>query len=550
MQVYLLGAFQAIRTGEGDLTFRSDSERALLAYLAVESHRPHRRDVLGALLWPETSQDQARNNLRVSLYRLKQSLETDDTPPGFLVSSRTEIQVLQVEPLWVDYLELAAMIDQTRRHDHADLRTCAECAADLDAAVQLYRGEFLEGFSLEDSEPFEAWVRSKREWAHRSVLGALFDLAEGAFSSGEPDEAEAYARRQLEMEPWREKAHRQLMIALALRDERPAALAQYTAYVEILAEELGAEPSSELEDLYDSIRSGNLEEAAFLPPPAAPGAEPGPGVPASEPAGTVPPPADSVPAEPLPDAPRGRSPGLLGWFFLAGVLLIVWLLSDRIVATRTRYDGFDNPVFDGSLDPQLWFFPHALPDELCAWEQVSGELALIAGPDPEARACVLRVAVPETAPGSELGEMEVKMRADNWDPAGSMGVALRVSASFVGGDWSVDCGLAVDPDGLSFVFSVSDTRLPEVRAILTAASRPVAPGTWYPVRLEVDPGTMEAVCLLEGEELGRFQPDDPEELRAANFVRELLPWESPGVRGEIRLDDFRIDAPPGAPASP
>ena len=60
----LLGPFQVTLDGQPVTDFKSDKVRALLAYLAVEADRPHRREVLAGLLWPEMPDRQARSNLR------------------------------------------------------------------------------------------------------------------------------------------------------------------------------------------------------------------------------------------------------------------------------------------------------------------------------------------------------------------------------------------------------------------------------------------------------------------------------------------------------
>ena len=51
--ISLLGSFQVTLDGTPVTALESDKVRALLAYLAVEADRPHRRDRLTGLLWPE-----------------------------------------------------------------------------------------------------------------------------------------------------------------------------------------------------------------------------------------------------------------------------------------------------------------------------------------------------------------------------------------------------------------------------------------------------------------------------------------------------------------
>jgi DNA-binding SARP family transcriptional activator len=75
----LLGPFQASLDGEPVTDFESTKVRALLAYLAVEADRTHRRDVLAGLLWPEWPDRDALSNLRYALYNLRQVIG-DRTP--------------------------------------------------------------------------------------------------------------------------------------------------------------------------------------------------------------------------------------------------------------------------------------------------------------------------------------------------------------------------------------------------------------------------------------------------------------------------------------
>jgi len=68
LSIALLGTIHVTLDGEPVTDFKSDKVRALLAYLAVEADRTHRRDALAGLLWPEQSNRDARSNLRYTLY--------------------------------------------------------------------------------------------------------------------------------------------------------------------------------------------------------------------------------------------------------------------------------------------------------------------------------------------------------------------------------------------------------------------------------------------------------------------------------------------------
>ena len=108
---------------------------------------------------------------------------------------------------------------------------------------------------------------TQREGLHIQALEALHTLAACHERRGEHEQVLRYARRELELEPWDEEAHRQCMRALALSGRRDAALAQYKACSAALAEELGVEPQPETTALYERIRDGSdVDEISLVPP--------------------------------------------------------------------------------------------------------------------------------------------------------------------------------------------------------------------------------------------------------------------------------------------
>lgn len=236
-------------------SFRSANNQGLLAYLALNSAHPISREVLAALLWPDESDEDAHNNLRQAIFRLRQLLsdgENGDTP--YLTITR---QSVQFNPNSDYSLDVDRFLRAIKSHD-------------LDAAAAAYTGELLPGFTCNSLE-FENWLRLEREQLHRLALEAMFEAAQDHLAARRFDKALAAARRQLALEPWREPAHRQSMQAYALTGDRAAALAQFETCREILEVELGIAPSQETIALMDEIKSGRfgrLETDEIIRPPA------------------------------------------------------------------------------------------------------------------------------------------------------------------------------------------------------------------------------------------------------------------------------------------
>jgi DNA-binding SARP family transcriptional activator len=260
LSVRLLGPFQVALGAEPVTTFESDKVRALLAYLVVEAGRPHRRERLAGLLWPEFPERSARSNLRGALTNLRRVMGDRGAVPPFLHISREALQFNTASDAWVD---VGAFVDRVG----AEVEP-SEAISPLEEALELYRGSFLEGFSLADSPVFEEWALLKRERFQRLFTQALRQLAECYAARGEYGVALGHARRLLELDPLMEAAHRQVMRLLVYSGERGAALAQYATCRRVLAAELDVAPSYETQRLYEQIRSGALEIA--LPPPTRP----------------------------------------------------------------------------------------------------------------------------------------------------------------------------------------------------------------------------------------------------------------------------------------
>lgn len=258
-----LGTFEVTVQGRLADTFPTDKVRALLVYLALEARetasrrsRPHRREALASLFWPELDDALALTNLRVALHRLRQTLDraAPHTSEALLRITRQTVQI-DYAALEVDAVTFQELLAACAAHSHAELSHCDECLQRLAAAVDLYHGELLAGFGLADAPVFEEWLLLRREMLHQQALTALHTLVSAHERRGELHQAHLCARRQLALDPFREESYRQLMAILARLGLASEALAQYEAYRRLLRKELGAEPEGEITALYEQIRA-------------------------------------------------------------------------------------------------------------------------------------------------------------------------------------------------------------------------------------------------------------------------------------------------------
>lgn len=247
--ISVLGPFQVSLENQPVIHFESNKVRALLSYLAVEPDRQHRREFLADLLWPSYPRRSALANLRYSISSLKKHLKSDET--DCLNIQWDSLQFNQSSLVEVDAWKFVDLIRSNSPKQPA--------VQNLEQAISLYRGSFLEGFCLPDSGPFEEWLLLKREQYTRLMLKTLNFLADYCESTGDYEQAQKYGWRQVEIESWLEEGYQQLMRSLALGGQRSAALSQFDACRKLLDRELGIEPGRETVKIYNAICQDDLD---------------------------------------------------------------------------------------------------------------------------------------------------------------------------------------------------------------------------------------------------------------------------------------------------
>lgn len=246
LKMSMLGPLQ-IHLGDVNLTqrFESNKVRALLVYLVARMDRPHSRETLAELLWQKTSSQSALANLRYALADLRRVIGDHAIQPPYLIVNRGSLQFNAHSEYDLDLSVFCELLKTT------DIEK-------LKQAVEIYKGDFLDGFPSVSSNPFEEWLILTREQIKQKFIEALTLIVNHHEKRSEFQQALPFARRLVEAEPWLEESHQQLMRVLALTGQRSNALAQYELCRCILASEFAVEPSKETVRIYESIRDGGL----------------------------------------------------------------------------------------------------------------------------------------------------------------------------------------------------------------------------------------------------------------------------------------------------
>ena len=222
---------------------------ALLTYLLV-TRQPHSRTQLADLLWADVPEQQAKTNLRYRLSDLRKVVG------DYVIANNETVTFNEELPHWVDVTAFTTYMT-TATVTTVAIPTTPTVEPDLlQELLNLYKGEFLSSFQLEEAPVFESWMQAQRHYLHDLRIKGLQLRTQQHLMQGDYVAGLALNQDLLTLEPWREEVHRQRMVLFALSGQRNAALKQYTRCCQVLAQELDVPPMPETTKLYEELKSG------------------------------------------------------------------------------------------------------------------------------------------------------------------------------------------------------------------------------------------------------------------------------------------------------
>jgi DNA-binding SARP family transcriptional activator/tetratricopeptide (TPR) repeat protein len=321
---------------------------ALLALVGLGTEQGLSRDRVLAYLWPESDTNRARNNLKQTLFQLRQELHEE-----VFVRGRGVLR-LETSAISVDACDFQAALDR----------------GNPTTAVTLYRGPFLDGFYLPGLAEFERWVESERVSLAQRYAGALEALAGTAARLGDHHGAADWWRRLAAHDPLSARNAVGLMRALSQAGDRAAALEHARIYEELVRGEFDSEPDPEVTELVKQLR-GKFARWTGTPAPKPALVPPPPSEQPAESPASLPTPARPPRRSPFPSiSPPGPTPArhrfrptlliMIGLFLLM-VLIDWWLVRDRAPAAGSpdlvavfpfTFSGVGEPRFlrDGTVE--------------------------------------------------------------------------------------------------------------------------------------------------------------------------------------------------------
>lgn len=270
-RIFLFGRFQ-IQVDEDPIpSFETRKVQELFCYMLLHRGRPHSREGLASLLWSDKPTPQARKYLRQALWQLQSCLENagEHAFRRMLVVEDDWVTMSRDAALWLDVSLFEQSYQLCKGRPGRDLTP--EMAQALQLAIQLYRGDLLEGW-------YQEWCLFERERYQAQYLAMLDKMLDYCEASCDYEGGLAYGESVLRCDRARERTHRRLMRLYWLLGDRTAALRQYDRCVSALAEDLDVKPSARTLALYQQIRAdrpvlsqcNEVDGEPAIPEPASP----------------------------------------------------------------------------------------------------------------------------------------------------------------------------------------------------------------------------------------------------------------------------------------
>ncbi len=228
LELRLLGQFE-IRLDGQVVDLPSRPAQSLLAYLALTAPTAHRRELLAGLLWPDSTDSNARGYLRQALWRVRKAIGDE-----YLIADELAIAFNGDGNYWLDAAELQRDLSTTASTD------------ELTQTLLVYQGQLLPGFYFD-------WADLERERLQSTFETRLAVLMDKLTAERRWPQVLEWGERWIALGQVPEPAYRALMLARHSLGDRSGMAAIYQRCVDALERELSVEPSPATRELYERL---------------------------------------------------------------------------------------------------------------------------------------------------------------------------------------------------------------------------------------------------------------------------------------------------------
>ncbi len=245
LNMYVLGQFKLL-ANDTPIELPSRPAQSLLAFLALTAGTHHMREKIAGMLWPDTTDSNARAYLRQVLWRIRKAFESQAIPCD---------EFLQISDLNLSFNSQADyLLDADAILQSPEEQTTREIIKN----IQLYKGELLPGF-------YDEWILPERDRFQAAYHQKMTLLIERLIQEARWNETIQWSEQWIRLGQAPEPAFRGLMIAYAQLGDKSMVTSTYQRCVTVLEEDLGVSPSNDTQQLYQQLCIEDAPLRTFKP---------------------------------------------------------------------------------------------------------------------------------------------------------------------------------------------------------------------------------------------------------------------------------------------
>lgn len=243
IKIYLLGDINIIVEDEVVTEKLSSKAIALLCFLSVNKGKKFTRDKLASFFWNDVTIENARYNLRYSLWNIRKVINRGSQ--DIFLSTKDNCMI---NPNLDYYLDIHHFMEIVNRYKFND-----EAIESLEKAKELYRGEFLQEFYLKNCQDFNDWIFYERERCQKNHNDLSYRLVALYLEKNQYEKAILILEEMLYINPFKEDVYLKLMEIYMKTNDRQAAIKQYERCEYVLRQELNIPPGEDLKNLHKKL---------------------------------------------------------------------------------------------------------------------------------------------------------------------------------------------------------------------------------------------------------------------------------------------------------
>ena len=223
--------------------------KALLSLLILNKDKPLNREKIILYLWPDSTEDSGKFNLRFNLWQLRNIIGSDEKGNKFLHTGRSHCGINENYNYNCDVIDIKAF----NLKENVSIKK-------LEELRKKFSGEFFEGFYFKNCNDFNENIILERSYFEEQKIKILLKLVSLYEVEENFEKCSEILKELINIEPYDEEIALRILEIYEKNGKRSLAILFYDDFKKKFMTFLGISPCEELEKKYLEIKSKNISK--------------------------------------------------------------------------------------------------------------------------------------------------------------------------------------------------------------------------------------------------------------------------------------------------